>query len=141
MPTLCEPYEFKTSFNAFITSSFDTSYNILYMCLHTFSLFNRTIPQQLLYTMDCLCFNCMKPLDKTFNKMPCGCKLCNSCLINFIMEGTDHHIILNEYEKHTSKLKKVKCCCGNPFDLEAGIESLYKEAINAMRSYGGHSND
>ena len=93
------------------------------------ALFNRTIPQQLLYTMDCLCFNCMKPLDKTFNKMPCGCKLCNSCLINFIMEGTDHHIILNEYEKHTSKLKKVKCCCGNPFDLEAGIDMQPKEKI------------
>ena len=45
------------------------------------------------------------------------------------MEGTDHHIILNEYEKHTSKLKKVKCCCGNPFDLEAGIDMQPKEKI------------
>ena len=93
------------------------------------SLINRNIPQHLLYTMDCLCFSCMKPLENNFVKMECGCKFCQNCLIQNILLATNDKIILNEFEKKTLKLRKIKCPCGKPFNLQEAITLQYKEDI------------
>ena len=99
------------------------------------ALFGRNVAQTLLYTMDALCFNCMQKLTDDSIKMPeCECKLCKRCATNFIMEATDHKIILNNYEKKKTKAKKVICSCGEPFDTETAIDLIYKNKINDYRS-------
>ena len=76
----------------------------------------------------------MQKLKEDSIKMPeCECKLCKRCATNFIMEATDHKIILNNYEKKKTKAKKVICSCGEPFDTETAIDLIYKNKINDYR--------
>lgn len=95
-------------------------------------LFNRNIAQQILYTMDQLCFQCMKLLGNNYQTMPCQCKLCNICTIDNIMNSTNQKVILNQYEKTHSTFKLVKCPCGNIFDTDAATNLVYKSKIEQL---------
>ena len=115
-----------------LTESKNNEDNILKLSLPEFKYLygeSSTIKSQLIYLMTNSCLVCgnIFNLEDDFLKMTCGCKICKNCVGNFISKDTNEKIILSNFEKMKSQIKPSICACGNPFDIDYAIISLYND--------------